>query len=249
MLTRREVFRLLGGVAALVQLPSCGASGDRVFTADELAALDAFADVILPEDDLPGGSKLGTVDYIERLITAFQAKPVPAIFAGGPLSDRNPFPDGTYPDNDFAKFVELDRITTAAWQMHVVALRDQLKSGLHAALASAPKSISDMSGDERQALFDAQDDAFKQLLVELVSEAAFAAPEYGGNKNLGGWALASFEGDSLPLGYSQWDGTRHVERPDAPLSTANPGLDPAPLTDDVRQLLSTVIALLGGRSR
>jgi hypothetical protein len=39
----------------------------------------------------------------------------------------------------------------------------------------------------------------------------------------------------------------HVERPEAPLSTANPS-DPEPLTDDTRQLLATVIAFLGGRT-
>jgi hypothetical protein len=259
-LTRRQLFRLFGGAAALAALPACGSDGgDHIFTGGQLAALRAFADVIIPEDDTPGGAKLGAVEYIERLITAFDGD-VPAIFAGGPFSDR-----AGAADNDFANFIELDRVADTAWRLRVlgsdavggapnedllgpvIGLRARLVAGLDAALHTADKPIEDMSADERAALFDAQPDDFKDLLVELVSEAAFAAPEYGGNLDLAGWALASFEGDALPRGYSQWDGTKHVERPDAPLSTANPGDDPAPLDGDVDQLIATVVSVLGGR--
>src|SRR5215470_670960 len=113
-LTRRQLFRLFGGAAALAALPACGSDGDRIFTAGQLAALRAFADVIIPEDDLPGGAKLGAVEYIERLITAFDAD-VPAIFAGGPFSDRA----GAAHD-DFADFIELDRVADAAWRLRVL---------------------------------------------------------------------------------------------------------------------------------
>jgi hypothetical protein len=260
-LTRRQLFRLLGGAAAFAALPACGGDGgDHIFTGGQLAALRAFADAIIPEDDTPGGAKLGAVDYIERLITAFDSD-VPAIFAGGPFSDR-----AGASENDFANFVELDRIADAAWRLRVlgsdavggapnedllgpvVGLRDRLRAGLDAALEQADKPIGNMSVDERAALFDAQPDDFKDLLIELVTEAAFAAPEYGGNKDLAGWALASFEGDALPQGYSQWDGTKHIERPEAPLSTANPGDDPAPIEPDVDELIATVISVLGGRT-
>src|SRR3569623_1827394 len=84
-------------------------------------------------------------------------------------------------------------------------------------------------------------------MIELVCEAAWAAPEYGGNPGGAGWKLIHFEGDALPLGYSQWNGSEHVERPEAPLSPANPS-DPEPLSDDIRQVLATVISELGGRS-
>jgi hypothetical protein len=270
--TRRELIRLLGGAVAVANLPLLGACGDNddpVFSADELRMLRAFADVVLPPDDQPGGSQLGAVEYIERLVTAFgtsvvQAPATPPIYAGGPYSDRNPIPDASgaatasFPSNDFASFIELDRVKLAAWKFIVggsralpdgapndaligegAALIDQLRAGLHAALALAET--------DPQKLFDAQDDDFKALIIELVTEAALAAPEYGGNPGLAGWQMVHFEGDVLPLGYSQWNGTAHVERPEAPVSTANPS-DPEPMTDDVRQVISTAITVLGGRS-
>ncbi len=269
MLSRRELFRWAAGIAALMALPACGdnavAGGDSVFTADELDALERFADVILPEDDQPGGKQLGVVAYIEQLIAAFASTP-PAIYGNGPFSDRNPLPDGTFPPNDFATFVELDRVSQASWQLFVqgsaalpggapneallgpvVALEDQLKAGLAAALGDAQKPLSQMSDDELATLFNGQPEEFTDLMIELVTEAAFAAPEYGGNPALAGWKMIHFEGDSLPRGYSQWNGTTHVERPEAPLSTANPGADPEPLDDDVHQLLALVVQVLAGR--
>jgi hypothetical protein len=263
VLTRRELIRLLGGAAALAKLPACGDNipGDDIFTPGERTLLESFADVIIPPDDTPGGAKLGAVAYIEGLISAFYGVgAAPRIYASGPFSDRNPNPDGTYPENDFLNFVELDRVNDTAWRLFVfgssalpngapneaiygpvVGLRDRLKQGLDDAAA--------MKVADPQKLFDVLDDDFRQLLIELVTEAAFSAPEYGGNPNLAGWQLVHFEGDSQPQGYSQFDGTSYVERPEAPLSTPNPGPDPDPLDDNTQSILVTVVGVLGGKVR
>ena len=238
-LTRRDVFRLLGAAALLAKLPGCGDNaGDRVFTADELAQLQIFADVILPPDDQPGGAALGTVAYIERLATAYDAA-VPRIYAGGPFSDRA---GGTH--DDFAEFVELDRVSDAAWRLAIDGSAGQ--PGLVAQLKAGLAAARTMKIADPAALFDQLDEDFRHLLIELVSEAAFAAPEYGGNPDLAGWAMVHFEGDSQPRGYSQWNGTGYDERADAPMSGPNPS-DPEPLTDDVRQVLAEVVEFLGGK--
>ena len=263
MLTRRELIRWLGAAAALSKLPGCGDNapgGDSVFTADERTLLEQLADAILPPDDKPGGAALGAVAYIEGLCNAFYGVGPPRIYAGGPFSDRNPLPDGTTPENDFIHFIELDRVTDTAWRLFIfgsagvpggapneallgpaVGLKDRLKQGLDAAKAM---KIADPAK-----LFDQLDDDFRQLLIDLVSEAVWAAPEYGGNPGGDGWAMIHFEGDSMPLGYSRYDGTSYVERPEAPLSTPNPGDDPEPLSPDVKQVLGTVVAVLGGRAK
>jgi hypothetical protein len=164
------------------------------------------------------------------------------------------------PANDFYNFIELDRVTDASWRLFVfgssalpngapneallgpaIGLRDRLKQGLDDAAA--------MHVADPVKLFDALPDDFRSLLIDLVTEAAFAAPEYGGNPGGAGWKMIHFEGDSQPQGYSQFDGTQYVERPEAPLSTPNPGPDPEPLADDVAQLLTTVVGVLGGRVR
>jgi hypothetical protein len=261
-LTRRELIRLLGGAALLAKLPACGdnLAGDPVFTGAQRTLLEQLADVILPPDDQPGGAKLGAVAYIETLIQAFYGVGTPRIYAGGPFSNRNPNPDGSYPDNDFANFIELDRVNDASWRLFVfgssalpngapneallgpvVGLQQQLAQGLDGAAAM---KIADPAK-----LFDQLPEDFRTLLIELVTEAAFAAPEYGGNPGLAGWNMIHFEGDSMPQGYSRFDGTSYIERPEAPLSTPNPGPDPEPLTDDIHSLLETVVAVLGGRVR
>jgi hypothetical protein len=256
-LTRRQLIRVLGGAAALAAIPGCGDNTvPGPFSAAQRRALGAFADVILPPDDEPGGQQLGAVAFIERLLAAFDADP-PAIFADGPFSGRTAFPDGRVPDNDFARFTELDRVTEAAWRLRILgtapdgsqvpSLFDQIAAGLDAAIAVHGADLDELSPETLAGVFDAQDDAWKALLIELVSEAAFAAPEYGGNADLAGWRICHFEGDSQPLGYSRFDGARYVERPGSPLSTANPGPDPAPIDREVDDLMKIVVAFLGGR--
>jgi hypothetical protein len=82
-------------------------------------------------------------------------------------------------------------------------------------------------------------------LIELVCEAAFAPPEYGGNTNLGGWQIANFEGDSQPMGFSWYDTTTnsYQENPNAPVSSPNPGMDPAPIDATTTKVLDFIITL------
>ena len=245
ILTRRELIRLLGGAAVVAAIPGCTdpkpiATGP--FTIAQRATLSAFADVILPPDDDPGGAQLGAVEYIERFVTIFDVDGTPPVFAGGPFSGRSTLPGVTIA-NDWLQFIELDRVSLAAWQQRVSAMRDALVAGLDTAGDTTGKTA-----DEIASLFNGQDDAFKDLIIDLVIEGCFCAPEYGGNLGLAGWKLCHFEGDSLPLGYSRWNGEKYIERAEAPLTTENPGEDPAPIDGDVDTLMKEVVAFLGGRT-
>ncbi len=257
-LTRRHLFRVLGSAAALTQLPGCGDNLPAVgpFTDAQRRALGAFADVIIPPDNEPGGRVLGAVPFIERMLAAFESSP-PAIFADGPFSGRTPYADGTVPPNDFARFMELDRVSEAAWRLRILgtppdgskvpSLFDQIVAGLDAAIAQHGEDLDELPLETLSDVFDDQNEDWRTLMLELVTEAAFSAPEYGGNVGLAGWRLCHFEGDSQPLGYSQLVGTTNMERPEAPLSTANPGMDPAPLDKEVQELMALVVTFLGGR--
>jgi Gluconate 2-dehydrogenase subunit 3 len=244
MLTRRQLIRVVGGAAALATLPlGCGDNlpPPGPFSNAQRRALGAFADAIIPPDADPGGKALGAVRYIERLLAAFDVTP-PAIFADGPYSGRAPFPDGTMVPSDFSRFVELDRVTEAAWRLRILggpdspSLFDQIASGLDAAIEVSGEHIDELGAEDLADLFNGQDDEWKSLMIELVTEAAFAAPEYGGNIGLAGWRLCHFEGDRQPLGYS-----------DAEVSMANPDADPAPLDAEITDLMKIVAAFLGGR--
>ncbi|HEY1960102.1 MAG TPA: gluconate 2-dehydrogenase subunit 3 family protein [Polyangiaceae bacterium] len=246
------------------------------FTDQERAVLGALANAVLPPDDTPGGKDLGAVAYIERLLTAFDAADAttpPAIYAGGPYSGRVPFadengaPSSNFPPNSFATFLPLDIVKDAGWRVQifgssalpagapndallgaVTGLRDQVKQGLAAAIAGSPTPIDQLSQDD---LIDFLNTGlsvpFRQLVIDLVCQASFGPPEYGGNPNLAGWQMTHFEGDSQPLGYSVWSTAQnqYVERPDAPMTTPN-ATDPEPLDADVIALCDNVVSLLGG---
>ncbi len=244
------------------------------FTAEERGALTALANAVIPVDDTPGGADLGAVAYIERLLTAFDDTTVtPFIFAGGPFSGRAPFPDDAghpstnFPPNDFATFVPLGLVKHTAWVLElygssglpggapneallgpVVGLRDRMKTGLAEAIKNAPGPLDSLPQQDLLDYFATLEITFKNLIIALVTEGAFGAPEYGGNKDLTGWKLTHYEGDQQPLGYSVWStkDAKYVERPEAPVSTPNPDPDPEPMSADTIAFIDNLVAALGG---
>jgi hypothetical protein len=266
-ITRRELIELLAAGAAASALPwGCARSpAPTYFTDAERRALGALAGYVLP-DGKTKGDAYGTVAYTELLLTAFEYDP-PRIHAGGPFSGRTPLVDpntGTAasarPDNGFASFVPLTRVAEAGWRLRlfggtgptgqVIGLRDQVRDGLAKAAthAGAPLETLDTAGLDK--LWSNLPSDFTDLVTSLVIEGALAPPEYGGNPNLAGWKLAHYPGDSLPLGYAQWDAKAGVyrERPDAPCSTPDPGPDPDPMDPETQSVLTTFVLALGGRT-
>src|SRR2546428_1183654 len=128
LLGRRELLKGLGVLLAALAAPVTGvrrayaAARGRFFTGHEFATLSALCDRLIPPDHDPGARALGAAHYIERLLTAFDHR-VPLVFAGGPFSDRNPFPDnddGTpsrkRPKDAFRHFVPLTRVQELRWR-------------------------------------------------------------------------------------------------------------------------------------
>lgn len=245
---------------------SSGDSNAPVLDDGEKRDLGVLADAVIPPDPgSPGGKDMGAVVFIERLLTSPML-----VFAGGPFSGRQPFGDDhggastNVPPNEFVSFVELDRVHAAAWKLRVEGgappnadlvppnpgLRAEVKALIDDARKSAaPKALTDLDEAGRADMLKGMDAANRDLVIDLVTQACFSAPEYGGNVGLAGWKLCNFEGDSQPLGYSIFDTTTNTykERPDAPMSGPNPGPDPAPLDDDTKSVVSTAIQLEGGK--
>src|SRR5262249_33813438 len=156
-------------------------------------------DYLLPPDDGPGGAALGAVDFIERTVSAFACTP-PAIYAAGPFSGRTPFATNrgevgdAFPRDAFAQFLPLDRVAEAAWRIRlfgaevapsgewVEGLSPLLRRGLAAAMEAAPAPLPTLPSDAVERLWQDLDPLFRQAFTELCIEAAFAAPEYGGNR-------------------------------------------------------------------
>jgi hypothetical protein len=281
---RRRVFLRVIAAGAVPAAAGCAANEElspvstppsvpRFFTADERAALSALADLHIPPDDTPGASALGAVEYIERLLTAFEHPGVPRIFTGGPFSGRNPYPDAAgapskkFPPDAFTTWLPLDRYAEAQFRLYIhgsaglpnggpndaalgpiVGLRDLFREGIAGALKAAGKPLDELDAATLMKVYDGLSSDFQDALLTLVTEGVFAAPEYGGNVGLGGWKLANHPGDVLPLGYSFYDeasGT-YKERADMPVTTADPGPDPAPFDMETLAKLEQLVMLTGG---
>jgi hypothetical protein len=70
------------------------------------------------------------------------------------------------------------------------------------------EGLSELGADFSTAALDEQDRRlhavpdFTALLYEHACEGMYAAPEYGGNRELVGWQYIGFAGDVQPRGYS-----------------------------------------------
>jgi hypothetical protein len=265
--SRRGLLKLFGASVAAASMPSLGcvskestaAAGQadtsitiEFFTPAERRVLGALADEVLPPDDEPGGARLGAVIFIERFLTSLDG-PTPQLWAGGPFSGRTTFPDGQRPENDFAQFLPLDRVSLLAWKLALYG-SDAVGGGPNdAVLGKTPGLRNDFKRNlgllkPSPSLDDFEPD-FQVTFIDLVTQAAFGAPEYGGNPNLSGWKAVYFDGDSAPQGFSQLDPATNtfVERPAQPLSTANPGEDPERMSFVLEMAIGTATSLFNGK--
>ncbi len=299
LLGRRQFLTGLGVLLAALGAPltrvrrGWAAARGRFFTGPERVTLQALCDRIIPPDHDPGARALGAARYIEGLLTAFDRR-VPLIFAGGPFSGRNPFPDndtGTpsrrRPRNAFRHFIPLTRVQELRWRAElfgsakvrgadfndaVLGPLTGLRTIYRQSLRTVDRTARAMHGKAFVRLRAAEQDAvlalldtgpaavrfardprrgvtFIDLLVQHTLEGCFAAPEYGGNRRLGGWKMLGLEGDDQPLGYSIFSRATgdYVERPDHPMSTPNPDeiAAPRPIGPEAEHIQDTIIALAG----
>ena len=144
-LTRRDFLRLTGAGIAVATFAACNepshaassrAASALFFSQGEYDVIDAAVARLIPDDTnldgspSPGAGPARVVDYIDRLLGAFDGDAAPFLFAGGPASDRNPLPDamlcnavipanGPGP-NDFQIPVPLSRRQQIAWQAKIL---------------------------------------------------------------------------------------------------------------------------------
>jgi hypothetical protein len=176
------------------------------FSPAEHAVIEAACERLIPaHDGHPGARALGVADYLDGMLGAFAVDP-PRIFAGGPFSGRFGGEAG------FGEFLELSRIEELAWRIRiegslgmperefngpVVGWQEQYRAGLVALGAD----FAEVDGETQDARLEAVPD-FKRLLYRHACEGAYAAPEYGGNRDAGGWRAIGYLGDVQPRGYT-----------------------------------------------
>jgi hypothetical protein len=158
LLNRRQFLRAAAVVLGLLALPFSRAerawarARGRFFTGSERATLDALCDTIIPPDDVPGAAALGAGRYIDIMLSAFDGGDKPPIYAGGPFSGRNPYPNnqnGTpskrRPHNSFKHFVELTRLQDLTWRGEILGTANVSElAAFDAQFGTPKKSLRDV---------------------------------------------------------------------------------------------------------
>ena len=271
--SRRLFLKLVGALPATAYLShGCGADDPRYLTDIEHRVLTAYANAIFPADDAgPGAGDLGAADFIDALLTAFEHEP-PRIHAAGPFSDRHPFPnpDGTasnrYSPDQFREFLPLSRVQRAGWRLRlygsrgvpgggpnddvlgpVIGLRELLRDGVATAVAAFPMPVDQVDDAFLEGIHDYLSADVRPQLDLLVLQSLFSLPEYGGNRDGGGWRIIHHAGDSMPFGYTYIDpDTGQIQdRPEAPV--IGPEADPEPMDAEIIGLYSAAVVALGGK--
>jgi Gluconate 2-dehydrogenase subunit 3 len=174
-------------------------------TDQEYAILCAACARLIPADETPGALEAGVPDYIDGMLGAFEFDP-PRIWAGGPTSGRR---GGEARFSDFHRLGQLDEL---AWRTRIEGSRGLaerefngpvvgLQELYRAGLAQLGGEFCDLPEDEQDARLR-EHVSFTELLYEHCCEGMYAAPEYGGNRDLIGWSSIGYAGDAQPRGYT-----------------------------------------------
>jgi len=176
------------------------------FDPESYATVEAACERVIPAaEGHPGATALGVADYIDGLLGAFAVDP-PRIWAGGPFSGRY---GG---EASFGEFLRLSPLEELAWRIRIEGSRGVAERELNGpvtgwqqeyrdGIAALGADFATLPAADQDARLDAVPE-FKQLLYGHACEGAYGAPEYGGNRDLGGWRAIGFPGDVQPRGYT-----------------------------------------------
>lgn len=260
VLSRRRFIQVGLCGSAVLLIPSgpigCGGHGQeagpdvppeeaRFFDSHQYETVRALTGFVIPEDEDPGAVAARVVDYIDFLLAAFKTSP-PRIYAAGPFSGRH---GG---ENGFSVYLPLSRVKEIAWRNHIEGSRGIPERefngpvvGLQEIYTRGIEELDRLS--QRYFLADFKDLtsgqehvwnrlglAFRNTVFEHTVEGMYAAPEYGGNADLAGWAYIRYEGDRQPIGYTR----RQMEEPDEPY--ASTALSPEEI-QEATELLRAIV--------
>ncbi len=198
-LGRRDFLKALGVLLAALAAPAIrveravAKARGGFFTKPERATLEALVDRILPPDDgQPGGKALGVARYVETFLTSLDGKRKTRLFAGGPFSGRNPFPDPKTgapsrrrPKDAFKKFVPPTRLQALYWRGEIygtagipelAALDAQLggpKTGLRTVYRDGLAKVDQVARATKGAGFASLSTADQDAVLAMLDAGAF----------------------------------------------------------------------------
>ena len=177
------------------------------FSSHQAAVVEAATARIAPgpsddpaEAGHPGAREADVTGYIDSMLGALGAlgDAGPLVFAGGPWSNRH-----TSGPDLMAHFVALDPVAQIAWRRRLAGWQQQYRQGIAALDKLAGGGFTKASHARQDKILTMSSvSSFTSLLFEHTIEGLYAAPEYGGNRDLAGWKEIGFPGDVQPRGYT-----------------------------------------------
>ncbi len=206
---------VLGAEGCTSSASSSASSGRtlRFFTADQAAVVEAATARIAPgpaddpaEAGHPGAREADVTGYIDSMLGALGSldDAAPLVFAGGPWSNRH-----TSGPDLMAHFLALDPVARIAWRRRLTGWQQQYRQGIATLDTLAGGDFTKASRTKQdKILVMSSVSSFMSLLFEHTIEGLYAAPEYGGNRDLAGWKEIGFPGDIQPRGYTAHEVSR-----------------------------------------
>lgn len=289
ILIRRRTFLKVvgaGGLAvSLPWLPGCSDSSSvaqrgnaaHFFSPDERGALTALAGALVPEDETVGAVGAGAIEYVDRMLAAFD-NPLPDIYRAGPFSGRWPFQDSQtgdpsdhFPPDSFREVLPLTRMQELSFRIELFGSGSVPNGDINAPLVPSTPGLQALyreglaqlqqAASQQGVDFSALDDAaklaafsktspdFQNAVLTHLAEGMFSAPEYGGNTDTIGWRDYHYDGDSQPLGHTLYDERSDTlrDRADQPNQTLDPNLPNDGFEPSVTAFIDSITRAQGGK--
>jgi gluconate 2-dehydrogenase gamma chain len=180
----------------------------RFFTSEEVPAIEALADRIIPPDpETPGGKDAGCVVFLDRQLAG-------AYGSAAGLYDRGPFIQGVEQQGP-----QSSRTPAQTYRAALRALDQYCREGRGNG-TSHGKSFADLTPEEQDEVLHGVEAGTVQLsgveasqffttLLRDIKDGFFADPIYGGNRDMCAWRMIGFPGARYD--YRDWV-SRHNER-------------------------------------
>jgi gluconate 2-dehydrogenase gamma chain len=188
--------------------PRVEEAGWRFFTPEEVAAVEALADRIIPPDpETPGGKDAGCAVFLDRQLAG------PYGSAEG-LYDRGPFLQGVEQQGP-----QSSKTPAQAYRAALHALDQYCVEGRGSGL-SRGKRFAELASEQQDEILrgleagtvelpGVQAKQFFTTLLKDIQDGFFADPIYGGNRDMCAWKMIGFPGARYD--YRDWV-SRHNER-------------------------------------
>ena len=185
----------------------------QALSTSEAAVLGAMADRVFPRDsDSPGAQDLGFIPYLDGQLAGSWG-------AGAGLYDRGPFHEATTSGMGY-QLPQVPKTLYKQIAQTIDAHAQRTAGGTFASLSADQQDtiMTDLEAGKVDLGYASSVNGYTSAsffadFLGDVSQALFADPMYGGNRNVGGWEWVGYPGDPMAYGDAYWAIFSHQNDP------------------------------------